>query len=188
MALLVGVLLEVLYFNFTTIAIRMNPDIKTRTYSLSQMGPVNWTKTGNTLVSGLDPMLIISGVDCYVETLTVQFNTDTSVESVTIYYTDDKNVLKTSTKLLKSGTIYGPCRFNADVNVKDIRVDLGENSGTVLHDATVIVNDNSFHFSISRVVAVVLIYYAATFLFSIQKMPDYHLDKITDKGTEDDEK
>lgn len=189
LALLVGVLLEVLYFNFSTLAIRLNPEIITKSYSLSQMEPVNWVKTGNTLVSGLDPMLQISGVDCFAKTLTIQFNTDSSVESVTIFYTNDQNdIFNGNAMLVRTGTISGLCMFDANVNVKDLRVDLGDMAGTVLNEATVIVNDDSFDFSISRVVAVVLIYFAAVFLFSIQKMPDYHLEKITYKGNENDGK
>lgn len=36
------------------------------------------------------------------------------------------------------------------------------------------------HFSLSRVIAVVLILLVGTFLFRLQRMPDYHIGDITD--------
>ncbi|SDA79187.1 hypothetical protein SAMN02910275_02944 [Butyrivibrio sp. INlla18] len=42
--------------------------------------------------------------------------------------------------------------------------------------SAIVLNAGTIHFSIARVIAMILLYIAGTLLFSIQKMPDYKID------------
>ena len=65
--------------------------------------------------------------------------------------------------------------FKLDKEVGPIlRIDLGEDAEVKLSDIHVVVNPvPRLHVSVSRIVAVVLIYVCGSLLFRIQKMPDY---------------
>ena len=60
--------------------------------------------------------------------------------------------------------------------ITDLRIDLGDEKGTILNDLSVIINPIEFRFSIAIVVAVLLIYVATRFLFYLQKSPNYGIE------------
>lgn len=189
LVLLLSVIVELLYFNFHSIVLRLDPGLISKSYTLSQMEYVNWSRSGDILVSEQDPMLIIHDINCFIETVTIQFNTDKDLESVTVFYTNDENtVFNGNAYFVATGAINSQCGFEVNEHIRDLRIDLGDLKGTVLYDAKVLINDDTIDFSLSRVIAMVLIYFAAVFLFNIQKMPDYNLDQFINKGTNIDEK
>ena len=71
-------------------------------------------------------------------------------------------------------------REKTSIKVKDyigiLRIDLGEEAKTQLRKIEITLNPANFQFSISRVVACLLIYLITKVLFIIQKIPDFELD------------
>lgn len=68
--------------------------------------------------------------------------------------------------------------------VRDLRIDLGDDAGTTLHSIKVTINPEEFQFSISVLVAVVIIYFCCKYLFGLQKAPDYGLKTETKMNDE----
>ncbi len=188
LALFVGIVLELGYFNFFTIYNIVHPQIEESQYTLSQMQFQNWNKQGNILVSETDPALIITGVNLFVNTIDLRFDTSSSIDSIVLFYINDEHPQITEQTMVHlSGPLEKKCRVRIDATVKDLRIDLGDAAGTQLRDFTVTINSKAFDISFSRIIAVVLIYLAGAFLFRIQKMPDYKLEEIQQKKEFSDE-
>jgi len=88
--------------------------------------------------------------------------------SPNFYYTDSKGVIQLI-PFTKEGN-----KYIATINKKiSGYIGVSTYNDSVITSATL--NARTLSFSLSRIIAMLAIYYAGVFLFSIQKMPDYHL-------------
>ena len=168
-----AVLLELAVFNFDVWQMRLSAEPqKNIVFSLGELTPVNWRTEGDTYVSESDPQLFIPTDPMYLYSVSVQYETEPQVTSCTFYYSNPDGTvsLLNNTDILGEQTIF---RLNKTIG-PILRIDLGEEPGIKLSDMRVVVNPTpQLHISISRIVAVVLIYTCGSLLFRIQKMPDY---------------
>ena len=147
--------------------------------SLSEFEPVNWeTGPDGYLVSMFDPMLYLNCDNIFIDSISIKADTSNELTYVDFFYINEQYV--------KYGDFFLRCEDIEDnsltIEVHDIvqalRIDLGDMPSLSLYDLTVTINPVSISPSLSRIVAMILIYWCGVFLFSLQKMPDYGLYKI----------
>lgn len=171
--LLIGVTLELGYFNFDYFREYMDKSTKKNIlYTMGQMEIQNWTTTDTGLVSEIDPMLIIRGVDTKVKRIKLEVKTQKPTDYILLFYTNETiPIFNDSDSIL-----YNVNEVQViDKYVKDLRIDIGDKAGTKLEHIEVIINPMNFIFSISRIIAILMIYLLGRFLFTIQQSPDYGL-------------
>lgn len=175
--LAVAGILELLVFNFTEVSILMNRSIeKNIRYTLADMDKVNWKKNNDSIISDLDPMLILWGINKDVRTVKICVEASQPIESNTIFFTNSevKYFSELGMVIAKGGQ--GVFAVTVDKLVKDLRIDLVEDEGLVLHNITVIINPVEIQISFSRIITVISIYFGMVGLFRLQKSPNYQID------------
>lgn len=180
-------IIELLLLNLGAWKLLLNPDmVKNCVYTLEDCEKVNWEE-GKTLRSSADPMLILSNVGCYVECLLIRTELSAPVPYIDLFYTNER-YLQYGDVIHRIEEPEPEAVLAIDDQVSDLRIDLGDEPGTELYNFTVVVNPVEIEFSVPVVMAVLLIYLTAKFLFSLQKTPDYGLEtgesKVKDR--EDD--
>lgn len=175
LVIVIALMLEIVIFNFSSLMIIVDNNIeKNVVYTLDDLEKVNWDQQEKGFVSRSDPMLILPQVNMQIKSLKIELVADRIVGHGTVFYTNTK-IPEFSGK----GMISIEKPFDSEnliaVNqyVKSLRIDLGEEAGLKLEGIKIVINPSQFTFSISRVIAIVFIYYGAVFLFSLQKSPDY---------------
>ena len=172
---LAAVLLEVLYFNFQPLAMSISKNIeKNLIYSMDDLSFVNWEKNSDGSYTSLeDPQVLIPTPQMKIELVEVNFRTEPSVVHSELFYTDANGTLQVCQNLSNQEDSFR-CKIGETAQ-GTIRLDIGETSGVTLSELIVVVNPVQFDISVSRIVAVLLIYVFGSLLFRIQKMPDYHI-------------
>lgn len=176
-ALFIGILLECSVFNFdywnkTFRRNEMQVELDVETAAL-----INWECSGASPVSREDAHIIWADLSNYVADLSIHYSVDRLPGFLCIYYnTEDANDVAQAVEFGIDTQLDGTVTFAIGDEISMLRVDLGNQPGIVLNSLYVTLNPRAFSFSISRVVAIVLIAVLAEFLFSLQKMPDYKLD------------
>ena len=177
----IAVLLEFLVFNFSNVFMLLDPNLeKNVSYTLDNMDTINWEKNDETLVSGLDPMLILSGINQEVRSVEISVDADQSIKSSTIFYINNQVKYFSEQGMVIAKGEQGKVSAPINKYVKDLRIDLVENAGLVLYKITVIINPAKIQISFYRIITIILIYFATIGLFKLQKSPDYQIDHIKD--------
>lgn len=148
--------------------------VKNRTYALADCEKVNWVETSG-LQSQRDPMLIIPNLDCYVDSLLIQAQLIPEIPYIDLFYTNE-TYLQYGDIVLREEKPSERTVFSIGDTVSSLRIDLGDDPGTELRQFAIVVNPVKLQFSVPVVVAVLLIYLSARFLFSLQETPDYGLE------------
>lgn len=184
--LLVSVTIETVVFQGATIMHLLNKDyVKNKTYILKDFATANWiTSADGLLVSSNDPILVVADVNTYVDVIHLNAEMPEKLPYIDVFYTNDKyhnygDVVKHCDKVKDN-----LADIKVGDNVKNLRIDLGDAAGAKLTNLTVVINPVSIKFSFSRIIAMLLIYYSAGFLFALQKMPDYHLEYLTKRESD----
>lgn len=176
-----AVLLELLVFNFSNFSLLMDPSFeKNINYTLEDMQKVNWKKKNESIISDLDPMLILSGINKEVRTVKVSVEANQLIENSTIFYTNSQVKFFSKQGMVIAKGEQGVFAVTLNKLVKDLRIDLVENEGLVLHNVTVVINPVKIQISFSRIITVLSIYYGMVGLFRLQKSPDYQIDPERD--------
>lgn len=174
----VAILLELGMFNFSFFSKLVEPGLRTNvTYQLDDFYKSNWIENGTTLISGIDPVLTIYGVNNKVEDLIIQAQSDTKIPYVQLFYSDKFSGDNLITIREVTNNTF---KVHIGKEINDIRIHLGDDAGLVLRRLAVTINPMKLEFSVSRVIAVMLIWYGMKFLFSLQSSPDYGI-KVTNE-------
>lgn len=175
--IIISILLEVGFFNFSNIALTLDKSLdKNISYSLNEMEAINWKKDDKRLVSELDPMLIINNLNKYIRNIKIIVDASSPIMSTTIFYTNKENeVFNGHALILYNNQLIDTATIEVNKDVRDLRIDLGDLDGLELKSIKVIINFVQFNFSVSRVVAMVLIYMCGYALSALQKSPDYEV-------------
>ena len=176
--LAVALLLEFGVFNFGYLLAMVNSNAQNNlTYTMEQMEVVNWIKKDNTLISGLDPNLVIPKINTMVKKVEITVDADKPISNVVLFYTNDQHSnFSAETMILGPKTMATTTTTTLNQQVENLRIDLGDDADLTLKKITVIVNPLKSDFSISRIVAILLMYLATIGLSALQKGPDYKLD------------
>ena len=171
LSLLVGVFLELTVFQLGAWRARFDPSApKDQRYELADMTAVNWEKDGDAYISGADPILLLPSEGMRVYRVTAGFSAEPKPGEITLYYQKtDGSQAAVQGDVLKNRAIFS---VNKTVG-PELRLDIGEEAGRRLDELSVVVNPTGLDISVSRIVAVVLVYVCGSLLFRIQRMPDY---------------
>lgn len=168
----VAVLLEVLCFNFQTMAIFLDTSLeKNIVYTCDEMLFINWNAAGDgSYISGDDPQILIPSPPMKIVSVDVALQTEPASNTCVFFYTAEDGTVAT----VENQSANGFVQFSVDQPVDEMtRIDVGDAAGTRLTDISVTINPAKWNISLSRIAAVVLIYLCGSMLFRIQRMPDY---------------
>lgn len=173
-----AVVLELLVFNFYAMNMLLSPNLEIdRTYNLSVMDKINWETDGNRFISNPDPILIISNVDTIVKKVKITVLADRPIDNVVLFYTNNQSPnFSEDTLIVDSEQLVKSTSFTLNEKVNAVRIDLGDEAGLTLNDITVVINPFEFHFSYSRVIAILLMYLTIVGLSALQKVPSYQIE------------
>ncbi|MGX8127564.1 hypothetical protein ACWTV9_14940 [Clostridioides difficile] len=173
----ISILVEIFIINFYNINLILNKNIeKNVSISKNQMEFINWKKLDDFFISEADPQIVISNIGTYIKYLDLDVSTENKISEVHLYYTENKNEYFNGEKMISVDSISnGRNRIKLDKSVDSIRVDLGESPGTKVKSIYVLVNKPGMNFSISRIVAMMIIYLGFVGLALLQKNPDYKI-------------
>lgn len=183
LVVLFAVVLEIGYFNFSHWKIQLNADTaKDVTFSLQDGQPVNWEEADGILYSLEDPQIILDLAPMQIQTVVLHLDGAKDVERCLFYYTDTDGTVQTVNGEATGGDEY---LFTVkDTSVGAVRFDTEGSAQMQLKNFEMVINPTEWHISISRIVAVVLIYLVGVLLFQTQKMPDYEAYIQKRKGDE----
>lgn len=160
---------------------------KNLVYTLQDFQIQNWTEQNGQMTSGHDPMLMRDGIDGYVRQVRIELEADPLPPYLQVYYTNPAHPAYDGEAVVTAQQVSSITVIDVNAEVQNLRIDLGDDSGTVLTGLTVTVNPVELHFSIAIIVAVILIYFSGKLLFSLQRAPNYGIADIQpDKKKEDD--
>lgn len=166
---------ELLLLNLGEWKMLIDPDLeRNREYTLADCTKMNWKTVNGVLQSAGDPMLILDNVGCYVERILIKTELSPDIPYIDLFYTNE-NYAQYGDVVLRAEKPGSEEIVAIRDRVLDLRIDLGDDPGTELREFSVVVNPAQIQFSIPIVIAVLLIYLTAKFLFSLQKAPDYGL-------------
>lgn len=177
--LFLSIIIEFCVFNFINISEILDNSLKKNiAFSLEDAKLSNWEKNNTEYISEFDPMIVYNNIDMYIKKIEIKTSMNKKVPYIDIFYTNKNEPEFNGKMLLKINEV------NQDTNVlivnqyaKDIRIDIGDEAGVSLSDFSIIINPTKINFKLSRVVAIVLIYYMSVGLFSLQKSPDYDIEE-----------
>lgn len=154
--------------------------VPNKEYKMSDMEFVNWLQKGKYFFSEQDPMIIISEVNCDIHQIEMKPVFEGTIPYIDVFFTsnDDETFNSENMKhyILDDNVDWNDgLVINLEQNVTSLRIDLGDASGLILKDIIVIVNPTEWHISISRIVAVLLIYIFSMLLFRLQESPNYDI-------------
>lgn len=170
-----AIFLEIVIFNFPYVSGMLNGNIeKNISYNLEDIEKVNWRKVDNSLISEQDPMLTISNIDTYVKDFELSFSIDKKIPFIMIYYTQNEDdTFNDKMSIALTDNLRDKNEIKVNSFVKDLRVDLGDDAGVKLNSLDVVINPVKLNISISRIIAILLIYIVGIGLFYLQRSPNF---------------
>lgn len=177
--LFIACCIEVFGINFSNIlSLADNSVEKNREYSLQDMQAVNWKQEDGHLISQYDPNLIVEDVDTFIKKMKLKISSNQEIPYIQVFYTNNENENFNGELLVEYGQpVKEEVEISLDQHVNNLRIDLGDEEGMMLDDIKVVINPVNFNFSISRIVAMILIYVLSIGLFYLQKNPDYNINE-----------
>lgn len=178
LVILSGLFLEVFIFNFTYIKSRLDTSKEYNIeYSPDDMVKTHWLDTSETMISDADPQLILESVETFVDQISISFTANKPIDNVLLFYTNRK-VKEINGELLIVNSEVGKEErlFTIRDYIGVLRIDPGEDAGVEFQNFKIIINPVNFNLSLSRVVAILLLYLLARALSTLQNPPDYGLE------------
>ena len=172
---MIVLLVEILGFNFGYIYNSMKYS-KTNNLecSLEDATMYNIKYDGQKYIADLDPQMIWCDLDLYVYGVKIEYQAKDPVDMISVLYTEEQNAeYSANTIVSTSDTGIDETTLAIKKNIKDMRIDLGENIANEFEYIKIILNPNEFHISTARIVAMLLVIYVLKFLFWIQRPFDF---------------
>lgn len=179
MVLIIACCVEVFGINFfNTLSLFDNSVEKNIEYTLQDMQTVNWSQENEHLISQYDPNLIVEDVDVFIKKIKLDISSNQEIPYIQVFYTNNENKNFNGELLVEYGQpVAGEVEITVNQYAKNLRIDLGDEEGIILDNIKVIINPINFNFSISRIIAMILIYLLSAGLFYLQKNPDYNINE-----------
>ena len=173
--LLLSAVIEIVVFQGANILKQYKyGDTANQVYHLDAFEVYNWEEQPDgSWLSLHDPMLFLELENRNVDVLRLQTEVLRNIPYVDIFYINDQ--------FANYGDVYQSCETTSDDSiviaigdqVDTLRIDLGDDAGISLNELTVTINPVSVGFSVSRVIAMLVIYWGTFGLSLLQKSPDY---------------
>jgi len=169
----VAVLIEVAVFNFSTLQeiASGNPQME---FQIGELSFNNWEEiAGGGYTSLLDPMIYVEKINAPVDTLTIQTDIVPLPSQYTLFYTLEEDEGFTAEKMMSLEPVTGNDTYALDIQASAIRIDPGEEAGSVLYEMTFRINEIKWEISFSRIIAMLIIWWGTAGLMLLQKPSDY---------------
>lgn len=139
---------------------------------------VNWEQNNNgEFVSLEDPILVYDAGNLEIRNISIHVDSPDTIPYIDVFYTNDLYHDFADHYFRCAEINNNSALISINDHVRKLRFDLGDEEGLVVRDITCVLNHARIKISLSRIIAINLIYWATCFLFSLQKMPDYGIDK-----------
>lgn len=173
----IALIIEIFVINFSNILAFLNTDlVKNKEYVVRDLKTFNWEYSGEKLVSDLDPMLIIDNIDTYIKEINISLESNKQISYTNIFYTNsDVKNFNGDAVINYNQPLENDTNIEIYKNVKSLRIDLGDEANLEINNLIIKINPVKINFNISRVIAMILIYYSAIVLSYIQKNPKYEV-------------
>lgn len=183
---LISVAIEFVVFQGPRVWKLYKPDSNAnQVYYLDSFEAANWeVESDGTLVSLADPMLVLEINNQDIDMLKIQVDASGIIPYVDIFYINDRYPNYGDRHTHYEDLQNNQATIELDDYVQALRIDLGDDPGLRLKEMRVTLNPVSIDVSLSRIIAMIAIYWCGVFLFSLQKMPDYGLDRIAETERE----
>ncbi len=176
--LLTAAFIEIYFINGDFWLLYLNKSVKQNIcVGLNETELLNWNTDGGTLVSMPDPIILVNDINTEVKTVSIKVDAEGDIPYVDMFYINDEHTVPANENLIKT---YGPFKdgkLEVDINeyAEILRIDLADAEGLELNNIDIVINENFFSFSFARFFAIIILYYAAVFLFGLQRSPDYNI-------------
>ena len=170
--LILGLILEFAVFNFSYFNMKSNFE-ENITINQEDIQFFNWNVENETYITGLDPMIVLENIDKKVKNIRFDLKLSQEFISSTIFHTTNENEIFGIENMDIIDIQNGENFVEFDKFIHSLRLDLGEYEGLELKGINIIINYNRLNISISRIIAVILIFLSGKMLFSLQDNPDY---------------
>ncbi len=173
-----SILFELIYFNYDFVYYILFNTPKKVIFAKENIELINWvTNIEGDIVSQADPIIYFHELNLTVKNVIIKIDSEHRVPYIDFFYTesvepDTKEELRFihfDNGFMKMGV------YNINKHVRNFRIDLGNDEGLLLKDITIIFNESIIDFSVSRIVAMNMIYWISSILFIAQKSPKYDL-------------
>lgn len=144
--------------------------------TLDDFDKANWViNEDGSITSQPDPILATYGLNKYIEDIEVHADTAAGViYGVSLFYSNDDVQFFSADGMVRNDQIFvDSVSLKVDKQVRDLRIDLGEEPGLVLNNVYFVINPDGRQFSLSRFIAVFIIVFATYGLFTLQSRPKY---------------
>lgn len=180
LALIISCCIELFVINFSNVVNVLDTTTeKNKVFTLDDMSLVNWNEENGYIISENDPNFIIKNVNTDIKKIKISANVNRVIPYIDIFYTNQEEEEYNGDLLIKySNEIEKNVEIDINQYVKDLRIDLGDEEGMILEDIEVVINPIKVNISISRIIAMFLIYLSFVGLFYLQKNPDYNINEI----------
>lgn len=143
-------------------------------YPIEKMEFINWDRTpNNEYISKFDPIIVANNIDVFIKDIKVYYEVDSNLKYIDLFYTSSSDQSFSGDLMIRKEDASSPLLVNINEHVHSLRVDLGDDANTKLSNFKIIVNPIALDFSISRVIAVIILCYGSLILFSFQKNQEY---------------
>lgn len=174
-----AILIELFVFNFDYVYLSFVTKVdKNIEYELQDATLVNWQRVNGYYISESDPMIIFNDLDTDIKNVCISVDSQPIISNLVLFYTN-YNMSDSEEPLMivwNKDPIDGEYNIEINNNVKNLRIDLGDDAGTTLKEFKLIVNPAVMNFSSARTVAMILIYVSSKLLFRLQRKPKYNID------------
>lgn len=173
----VAVLLELFYFNASYFYGKLRKERPYNiTLSLADFETQNWEKTSQGMRSQPDPILIRSGLNMDVTEVEIAGQTNRPIPYVFVFYTDPAHP-EFCEETMVSAEAGNHSVFTARLpgQIRDIRVDLGDDPGLELYALSLCINPLRLEFSVARFTAMLVVCFGFWGLTRLQSSPEYSL-------------
>ena len=151
-------------------------DHKQHILTLDDFDKSNWVENEDGTITSLpDPILVTYDLNMYIDNIEIHADTAAGViYGVSLFYSNDDVQYFSEDGMIRNDQVFvDTLSMKIDHQVRDLRIDLGEEQGLVLNDVYFVINPDGRSFSISRFVAVFIIVFATYGLFTLQSRPKY---------------
>jgi hypothetical protein len=158
-SLVIGVFIEICGLNYYQISNRLNSlDRKNLSYDILQVEKINYTHYNNSFITEENPYIVIMNVKTYIKNINISGDISVKNIPVQIFYTDSESDSFTEEKSIRKEILYFDTNSNIviNTNVKDIRIDLGDNAGVIIDDLRIDINPVKFKINILRMLVFTL--------------------------------
>lgn len=168
--------LELLVFNNDYIMNKFDNSIEyNKEYDLDDLITINWEKENNKFISKTDSNLILESLNTYVKSISLDYKLSDEIPEIVLFYTNENNSYFNADQMIIQSNPQSGNTIEVNKNIYDLRIDLSDMEGLVLHNIKIVVNPSKLNVSIYRMLAIFFIYYSFNILFALQKKPDYEI-------------